>query len=94
MAQVKLFLSSVSAEFGSYRERLRHGLTRPNLELKVQEDFIVSGNETLSMLDDYIKGCDGVIHLVGDMTGSPAEAPLANGDQKALSRSGDTPALG
>jgi hypothetical protein len=35
MAQVKLFLSSVSAEFGSYRERLRHGLTRPNLELKV-----------------------------------------------------------
>jgi hypothetical protein len=65
----------VSAEFGSYRERLRHGLTRPNLELKVQEDFIVSGNETLSMLDDYIKGCDGVIHVVGDMTGSPAEAP-------------------
>ena len=27
------------------------------------------------MLDDYIKACDGVIHLVGDMTGSPAEAP-------------------
>jgi hypothetical protein len=75
MAQVKLFLSSVSAEFGSYRERLRHGLTRPNVEVKVQEDFIVSGNETLSMLDDYIKGCDGVIHVVGDMTGSPAEAP-------------------
>ncbi|GDX74491.1 hypothetical protein LBMAG40_11480 [Cyanobium sp.] len=75
MAQVKLFLSSVSAEFGSYRERLRHGLTRPNVEVKVQEDFIVSGNETLAMLDDYIKACDGVIHLVGDMTGSPAEAP-------------------
>jgi hypothetical protein len=75
MAQVKLFLSTVSAEFRSYRERLRHGLTRPNVEVKVQEDFIGSGNETLEMLDDYIKGCDGVIHLVGDMTGSPAEAP-------------------
>jgi hypothetical protein len=75
MAQVQLFLSTVSAEFRSYRERLRHGLTRPNVEVKVQEDFIVSGNETLAMLDDYIKGCDGVIHLVGDMTGSAAEAP-------------------
>ncbi len=75
MAQLKLFLSTVSAEFRSYRERLRHGLTRPNVEVKVQEDFIVSGNETLEMLDDYIKACDGVIHLVGDMTGSPAEAP-------------------
>ena len=75
MAQVQLFISTASAEFRSYRERLRHGLTRPNVELKVQEDFIVSGNETLAMLDDYIKACDGVIHLVGDMTGSPAEAP-------------------
>ena len=47
MAQLKLFLSTVSAEFRSYREWLRHGLTRPNVEVKVQEDFIVSGNETL-----------------------------------------------
>ena len=75
MAQVQLFLSTVSAEFRSYRERLRHGLTRPNVEVKVQEDFIISGNETLAMLDDYIKSCEGVIHLVGDMTGSAAEAP-------------------
>jgi hypothetical protein len=75
MAQLKLFLSTVSAQFRSYRERLRHGLARPNVELKVQEDFIVSGNETLEMLDDYIKACDGVIHLVGDLTGSPVEAP-------------------
>ena len=75
IAQVKLFLSTVSAEFRSYRERLRHGLKRPNVELKVQEDFIVSGNETLAMLDDYIKACDGVIHLVDAMSGSPAEAP-------------------
>ena len=59
MAQVMLFLSTVGAEFRSYSERLRHGLTRPNVE----------------MLDDYIKGCDGVIHLVGAMTGLPAGAP-------------------
>jgi hypothetical protein len=27
------------------------------------------------MLDDYIRQCDAVIHLVGDMTGAPAQAP-------------------
>jgi tetratricopeptide (TPR) repeat protein len=72
MARVQLFLSSVSAEFLSYRERLRHLLTRPDVEVKVQEDFIVTGDETLEMLDAYIQGCDGVIHLVGDMTGAMA----------------------
>ena len=73
MARVQLFLSTVSAEFLSYRDRLRHLLTRPNVEVKVQEDFIVTGNETLEMLDTYIQGCDGVIHLVGDMTGAMAK---------------------
>jgi hypothetical protein len=75
MARVQLFLSTVSAEFLSYRERLRHLLTRPDVEVKIQEDFIVTGDETLEMLDHYIQGCDGVIHLVGDMTGSMANAP-------------------
>jgi hypothetical protein len=75
MARVQLFLSTASAEFLSYRERLRHLLTRPDVEVKVQEDFIVTGNETLEMLDAYIQGCDGVIHLVGDMTGAMAMAP-------------------
>ncbi|MFN9387082.1 MAG: NB-ARC domain-containing protein, partial [Cyanobacteriota bacterium] len=73
MARVQLFLSTVSVEFLSYRERLRHSLTRPDVEVKVQEDFIVSGDETLEMLDTYIQGCDGVIHLVGDMTGAMAK---------------------
>ena len=73
MARVQLFLSTVSAEFLSYRERLRHLLTRPDVEVKVQEDFIVTGDETLEMLDTYIQGCDGVIHLVGDMTGAMAK---------------------
>jgi hypothetical protein len=72
MANVRLFLSTVSAEFLSYRDRLRHLLTRPNVEVRVQEDFIVTGDETLEMLDTYIQGCDAVIHLVGDMTGAMA----------------------
>ena len=75
MARVQIFLSTVSAEFRSYRDALRHDLTRPNVSVAVQEDFIVTGTETLDMLDDYIQQCDAVIHLVGDMTGALAQAP-------------------
>jgi len=73
-SSIRLFLSAVSAEFRSYRDRLRHLLTRPNVEVKVQEDFIVTGEGTLEMLDDYIQVCDGVIHLVGDMSGATVSA--------------------
>jgi len=75
MTQVSLFLSTVSAEFRSYRDALRHDLERPNVSVKVQEDFIATGNETLDKLDDYIRQCDAVIHLVGDMTGALAQPP-------------------
>ena len=74
LSSVQLFLSTVSDEFRSYRDHLRHALDRPDVTVKVQEDFIVSGTPTLEMLDAYIRHCDGVIHLVGDMTGSPARA--------------------
>ncbi len=73
--QVRLFLSAVSAEFKSYRETLRRDLERPNVSVKIQEDFIVTATETVAMLDDYIKQCDAVIHLVGDMTGATAQPP-------------------
>ena len=75
MARVQIFLSTVSAEFRSYRDALRHDLDRPNVTVKVQEDFIATGTETLDKLDDYICQCDAVIHLVGDMTGALAQAP-------------------
>lgn len=75
MPAVQIFLSTVSAEFQSYREALRRDLDRPNVTVKIQEDFIASGSATLDKLDDYIRQCDAVIHLVGDMTGAVAEAP-------------------
>ncbi len=75
MPHVRLFLSTVTAEFRSYREQLRRDLTRPNVSVMVQEDFIVTGTESLDMLDDYIRQCDVVIHIVGDMTGALAQAP-------------------
>jgi len=75
LSHVKIFLSTVSAEFRCYREALRHSLDRPNLTVKVQEDFIATGTETLIKLDDYIRECDAVVHLVGDMSGASALAP-------------------
>ena len=44
---VKLFLSCVSDEFGGYRDVLRRALTRPNVEVKIQEDFKALGGDTL-----------------------------------------------
>lgn len=79
MAGVQLFLSAVSAEFRSHRDALRRDLARPNapqaVTVAVQEDFIVTGTETLDMLDDCIRQCNAVVHLVGDMTGALAQAP-------------------
>jgi len=75
MTQVSLFLSTVSPEFRSYRDAFRHDLERPNVSVKVEEDFIATGSETLDMLDDYIRQCDAVIHLVGDMTGAMVQPP-------------------
>ena len=70
MADVKLFLSCVSDEFGAYRDALRKALTRPNVEVKVQEDFKALGGDTLAMLETYVESCDVVVHFIGDMAGS------------------------
>ena len=75
MTQVRIFLATISAEFASYRDALRRDLDRPNVTAKEQEDFIATGTETLDKLDDYIRQCDAVIHLAGDMTGAWAQAP-------------------
>ena len=83
---VQLFLSRVSHEFGAYRDALRGALTRPNVELKIQEDFKALGGDTLMKLEAYIKRCEAVVHFVGDMTGSP---PKDFGLQALLSRHPD-----
>ncbi len=71
----KLFLSAVSREFLAYRTLLTGDLKRPALDVAVQEDFIVSGGSTLAKLDDYIRACDGIIHLIGKATGDAPEEP-------------------
>jgi Domain of unknown function (DUF4062) len=67
---IKLFLSCVSDEFGGCRNALRKALTRPNVEVKIQEDFKALGGDTLEKLEEYIEQCEAVVHFVGDMTGS------------------------
>ena len=42
---VKLFISCVSDEVGSYRDVLRKALTGPNVEVKIQEDFQALGGD-------------------------------------------------
>jgi hypothetical protein len=71
---VQIFLSAVTDEFSDYRDQLRRDLTRDNVEVKIQEDFKDYGIGTLAKLDRYIAGCDAVVHLVGNMTGSAAKA--------------------
>lgn len=74
---VRLFISCVSDEFGAYRDALRHALTWPNVEVKIQEDFKALGGDTLHMLEDYIEQCEAVVHFVGEMMGStPAAASV------------------
>ena len=77
MADVKLFLSCVSDEFGDYRDALRSALTRLNVEIKIQEEFQNRGGDTLAMLEDYIESCDVVVHFAGEMAGSaPASSSV------------------
>jgi hypothetical protein len=45
----------VSGEFGVYREPLRKALALPDIDVKIQEEFKPQGNDTLSMLVDYIE---------------------------------------
>jgi hypothetical protein len=80
---IRLFLSCVSGEFGTYRDALRHALTRPNVEVKIQEDFKALGGDTLTMLAGYVEQCEAVVHFVGEMAGS---APAASSVDDLLKR--------
>ena len=73
-----IFLSCVTKEFLPHREMLAKDLNLPHVKVQVQEDFVEGGHSTLEKLDDYIKDCSAVIHLVGSATGStPASKEVA-----------------
>jgi hypothetical protein len=55
---MRVFISCVSAEFGSVRDQLSRGLSTPHDEVKVQRDFTVGGGPLLEKLDRYLRHCD------------------------------------
>ena len=61
----------------------------------MQDDFIVTGDESLEMLNTYIHGCDAVIHLVGDTSGAIAKhqsvAAIAASWKRVAGHEGTTP---
>jgi hypothetical protein len=73
MRSVQIFVSAVSGEFGTCRNELNQALTPPNVAVRIQEDFMATRGETLDKLDDHLKDCDAVIHLVGDVAGAIAQ---------------------
>src|SRR5258708_27213635 len=67
---LRLFLSTVTSEFGPHRLAMKSVLVGPKIEVKEQGDFINCGVDTLAMLNEYISECTGVIHLLGEATGA------------------------
>ena len=71
------FLSTVSAEFRSYRDTLRHDLTRPNVSVAVPEEFLATGSGTPDMPGANIRPGRAGIPPVGAHTRAlaPARGP-------------------
>jgi len=61
-----LFLSTVTAEFGSLRQRLAALLQRTKkVHVRHQDDFFHHGVKTLRMLEEEIMASEFVIHVIG-----------------------------
>ncbi len=67
---MKIFLSSVSAQFKACRDALASDLRAIGCEVKVQEDFQQGSGSLIAQLENYVAQCDRVIALVGDAYGA------------------------
>ncbi|MEL6896009.1 MAG: tetratricopeptide repeat protein [Planctomycetota bacterium] len=71
----KIFLSTVTNEFGPHRRLLKGDLSLPSVKVQEQGDFVQGGGKLLRTLDDYIRNdCDAVIHLAGSLVGAFVKA--------------------
>ena len=71
-----ILLSAVTSEFakdhavwGQTRQKLTPYLRRAECSVCVQEDFGQSKEQTLHMLDQYVRQCSTIVHLVGEDLG-------------------------
>ena len=65
----KLFLSAVSGDFRDERGILAIDLRRAGVIVEDQEHFRNRGGLLLQLLDDYIRECAAVVHLIGGKSG-------------------------
>lgn len=75
----RLFISCVTKEFEDcigpfqgFRTRIAKELRAADCEVKVQEDFRQTDEDTVEKLDLYIRRCAAVIHLIGSHSGAKA----------------------
>ena len=69
-----LFLSTVTSEFGSLRSDLANHFSRLNcgIDVQHQDGFFHSCVGTLQMLENHVKECSTVVHVIG---ANPGWAP-------------------
>ena len=87
---MQVFLSCVSSEFASYRLKLANQLGALQNRLATSRCRRTSSRAASTLLDqlaDYIRSCDLVIHLVGQLSGArPARSTCAPCSQRLASR--------
>ena len=64
-----IFISAVSQEFDSVREKLKSTLSSIHCGVHVQSDFVPNDSLTLIKLSEYIKASSIVIHFIGKNPG-------------------------
>ncbi len=66
----RVFVSAVSGELVNCRREVARILRRKELEIRDQEHFRQGGATLLEQLREYIRRCDAVILLIGEMCGA------------------------
>ncbi|TWU08223.1 DUF7779 domain-containing protein [Stieleria varia] len=65
----RIFLSCASGEYKPIRVMLADDLRSDAYEVRSQEDLAALGGKLLSLIDDQVRECSGVVHLVGVSSG-------------------------
>jgi hypothetical protein len=80
--QFRVFLSTVTSEFGKARDALGADLRSRDTLLRVQSDFRqeAGSDTTLKKLHDYIRDCSAVVCVIGKRSGVRRRAsPICSG---------------
>jgi tetratricopeptide (TPR) repeat protein len=70
LMSTQIFLSTVTSEFGSLRQRLAGLLQRTKrVHVRHQDDFIHRGVKTLRMLEEEVAASEMIVHVIGKEPG-------------------------